>query len=158
MLVGGCGYHFGNGPQKVPFSGDIKTLEIPSATNNTTVTGIEEELTNDLRNEFALGTRLETVRSGGDAVLSCVITSYEDTPVTLRADGKELTRVGTLKIQCSLKRAADEEILWQRPLAATSNYLVSDSIAETLGNRRAAISRMIRDLIVKTHRSLYDDF
>ncbi len=154
----GCGYRFSGGPGETPFPVDMKTVEVRSAVNNTTITGIETELTNDMRHEFALGSRLKPVRSGGDVVLNTFIAAYEDTPAAYRADGKELTRLGTLKLQCHLERANSKKMLWKKDFLSSQTYLVTDSISGTLDNRRRAISRMIKDLIVRVQSSLYDDF
>ena len=158
FFVAGCGYHFSGAAADTPFPPDLKTIVLESAINKTTITGIETELTNDLRDEFALGTRLKQVRSSGDVNLKTVIASYEDTPSTYRADGKELTRIGTLRVNCVLERADANKTLWKKDLAASYSYNVTDSIGGTLSNRRMAISRMIKDLIPRIHRSMYDKF
>lgn len=158
LIVAGCGYRFSGGPGETPFPPDLKTIVLESATNNTTITGIETELTNDLRREFALSTRLEPVNSGGDVILKTLIASYDDTPATYKADGKELTRIGTLRVACSLGRTDTKEVLWNKKLASSYTYTVTDTIAGTLANRRRAISQMIKDLIPRIHRSLYDNF
>jgi len=156
FLLAGCGYHFsGSGD---PFPPEIKTITLDSAVNNTTVTGIETELTDGLRKEFALETRLKPVATGGDVILKAVIASYDSTPSTYTADGKELTRIGTLKVVGSLLRAGTDKIIWQRDLSASHSYTVTDSITETLSNRRRAISQMIKDLIPRIHRSMFDNF
>jgi outer membrane lipopolysaccharide assembly protein LptE/RlpB len=158
FLLSGCGYHFSGAPGDTPFPPDLKTIALESAINNTTITGIETELTNGLRDEFALGTRLKPVRSNADVDLKTVIASYQDTPSTYRADGKELTRIGTLRVNCFLERADPKKILWKKDLSASFSYNVTDSIQGTLTNRRMAISRMIKDLIPRIHRSMYDKF
>jgi outer membrane lipopolysaccharide assembly protein LptE/RlpB len=152
----GCGYHFSGSAD--PFPPDVKTITLESAINNTTVTGIETELTDDLRKEFALETRLKPVSSGGNVILRSVIASYDSTPSTYTADGKELTRIGTLKVACSLLRNGTDKTIWQKDLTASHSYTVTDSITETLSNRRRAISRMIKDLIPRIHRSMFDNF
>jgi hypothetical protein len=158
LLVASCGYRFTGGPGENPYPPELKTIVVESAVNNATVTGIEAELTNDLRQEFALGTRLTPVRSGGDVVLKTNITAYEDTPSTYRADGKELTRIGTLRVACLLERSDSKKVLWRQEFAQAYPYNVTDNISSTLGNRRQAISRMIKDLIPRIHRSMYDNF
>lgn len=158
LMSAGCGYRFSGGPAQNPFPPDLKTIVLESAINNTTITGIETELTNDLRREFALGTRLEPVNSDGDVILKTVIASYDDVPAAYKADGKELTRIGTLKVACSLGRADTQEVLWHKKLASSYTYAVTDSIAGTLANRRRAISQMIKDLVPRVHRSMYDSF
>ncbi|MDQ7781992.1 MAG: LptE family protein [Desulfomonilaceae bacterium] len=157
-LVAGCGYRFSGGPNDSPFPGNVKTVVLESAINNTTITGIETELTNDLRREFALGTGLKPVGSGGDAVLKTIISSYEDTTTMYRADGKELTKIGTLRVACSLGKAGTNEVLWHKRLSSSHAYTVTDTITGTLANRRRAISRMIKDIIPRIHRSMYDNF
>ena len=158
VFMGGCGYRFSGGTETTPFPADIKTVEIRSAINNTTITGIETELTNDMRHEFALGSKLKPVRTGGDVILNTLIGAYQDTPAAYMADGKELTRMGTLKLQCHLERAESKQVLWKKDFLASRTYLVTDSISGTLDNRRHAISQMIKDLIVRVQSSLYDDF
>jgi hypothetical protein len=48
--------------------------------------------------------------------------------------------------------------LWKRDILASDTYDVTDTIGGTLSNRRRAISHMIKDLIPRIHRSLYDSF
>jgi len=156
--VAGCGYRFAGDPGDTPFPPELKTIVLESAVNNTTVRGIETEFTNALRSEFALGTRLKQVVRGGDLQLKTQIVSFEDTPSAYRADGKEATRIGTLTVQCSLQKSENNKEMWKKDFSASQTYDVTDSIAETLSNRRRAISRMIKDLIPRIHRSLYDSF
>ena len=158
LLVAGCGYRFTGGAADNPFPENLKTIEVRSAINNTRIAGIETELTNDLRDEFALDTRLKPVRSEGDTRLETVIASYEETASTYTAYGKELTRTGTLHVACELKQVNPEKTLWKRSVSASSTYNVTDSITETLTNRRRAISHMIKDIVPKIYRCLYEDF
>jgi len=158
VFVVGCGYRFSGAPGDNPYPPDIKTIVLESAVNNTTVTGIETELTNELRQEFALGSGLTPVRSDGDVILKTIISSYIDTPSTYKADGKELTRIGVLRVNCSLHRTAKNKVLWQKELSASYPYNVTDTISETLSNRRRAISKMIKDVTPRIHRSMYDNF
>jgi hypothetical protein len=158
VFVSGCGLRFSSGFENTPFSPDLKTIMIESAVNNTTITGIETEITNQLRTEFALDKRLTPVRSGADVLLKTVIMEYDDTPSTYRADGKELTRIGTLKLNCFVERTQTKKNIWKKDLSASNTYNVTDTIAGTLTNRRQAISRMIKDLIPRIHQSLYNNF
>lgn len=154
----GCGYRFAGDPGDSPFPPEIKTIAIAATINNSTVRGIETEFTNSLRSEFALGTRLKLVVSGGDLLLKTEIISFDDIPSAYRADGKESTRIGTLRVACSLENSNASKVLWKRDLSASHTYDVTDSIVETLSNRRRAISRLIKDLVPRIHRSLYDSF
>jgi hypothetical protein len=158
LVLLGCGYHFTGGSGDSPYPPELKTIVLESAVNSTTVTGIETEFTNSLRREYALGTRLTPVASGGDLVLKTLIASFEDTPSAYRADGKEATRIGTLKVICTLDRVDSKKTLWKKDFSGSYTYDVTDSIAETLSNRRRAISRIIKDLIPRIHRSMYDSF
>jgi len=157
-VLTGCGYRFTGGAADNPFPENLKTIVVRSAVNNTRIAGIETELTNDLRDEFALDTRLKPVRSGGDTRLETLVSSYTETPSTFTADGKELTRTGTLQVAGQLKQVHPEKTLWKRSISAESTYTVTDSITQTLSNRRRAISRMIKDIVPKIHRRLYEDF
>lgn len=157
-VVASCGYRFSGGPGSDPYPESLKTVQVDSAINNTTVTGIERELTNDLRREYALGTRLEQVNSGGDLILKTSIVAYDETTPVLKADGMELIRHGTLKVACNLAQTGTNKVLWHKAFAASQSYNVTDSIGGTLTNRRRAISRMIKDLVPRIHRSMFDNF
>ncbi|MFH0824797.1 MAG: LPS assembly lipoprotein LptE [Pseudomonadota bacterium] len=158
ITAGGCGYRFGASGGRSILPSDVKTIEIKSVVNSTTITGIETELTNDLRAAFALESEPRLVRSGGDGVLATTITAYLDGPTTFKADGKELTRTGTLRAVCSLNRPGNPKAIWGRDFSSSYTYLVTESIAGTLTNRRDAMSRMVKDLVVRIHRALYEDF
>ena len=158
LVICGCGYRFGTGVGQSPFSPELKTVILESAANNTTITGIETELTNGLRQEFAVGNGLKPVRSDGDTILRTVISSYVDTPASYKADGKELTRIGTLSATCSLSRSDTNKVIWNKDLAASYMYTVTDTISETLTNRRRAISRMIKHLTPRIYQSLHNAF
>lgn len=158
QILTGCGLHFSGAPENTPYPADIKTIQIESAGNSTTIAGIETEITNQLRTEFALEERLTPVRNNADVVLHTIIREYEDTPSTYRADGKELTRIGTLKLECWLEQPTKNKRLWQKDLSASNIYNVTDTITGTLTNRRYAISRMIKDLIPRIHKSVFENF
>ncbi len=154
----GCGYKFSGSRGDSPFPANLKTLSIDSVTNNTVVTGIETELTNELRREYSLGTAMKLTSGSADAILKTSIVSYEDTPSAYRADGKELTRIGVLRVHASLDNNLDKKTLWKKDFSASYTYTVTDSIAGTLSNRRKAISQMIKDLTPRIHRAMYDNF
>lgn len=154
----GCGYRFGGSRTDSTFPANLKTLSVNSVVNNTVITGIETELTNELRREYSLGSTMKLLPDGADASLKTSIVSYEDTPSAYRADGKELTRIGVLKVQADLQRNQDRQTLWKKDFAASYTYTVTDSIPGTLSNRRKAISQMIRDMTPRIHRAMYDNF
>ncbi len=157
-MIAGCGYRFNGARGDSPFPSNLKTIAVNSAVNNTVITGIETELTNEMRREYSLGTAMKLVSDGADVSLKTVIVSYEDTPSAYRADGKELTRIGVLKVHTDLEKNQDRQILWKQDFSASYTYTVTDSIAGTLSNRRKAISQMIRDLTPRIHRSMYNNF
>ncbi len=158
LMISGCGYRFSGSRDGSPFPPNLETLCVNSVVNNTVITGIETELTNELRREFSLGTTLKLVPEGGDASLKTSIISYEDNPSAYRADGKELTRIGVLRVHCVLEKNQDKQTLWKNDFTASYTYTVTDSIAGTLSNRRKAISQMIKDLTPRIYRAMYDNF
>ncbi|MDR3604714.1 MAG: LptE family protein [Syntrophaceae bacterium] len=158
LFAGGCGYKFGEVSKPAVFPANAKTILIESAVNNTVITGVETELTNELRREFALDPNLKPTVDNGDVNLKTVISFYDDTPSAYRADGKELTRSGTLRVRCSLIQSGTLKQLWKNDFSASYTYTVTDSIQGTLSNRRRAISQMIRDITPRIHRSIYDSF
>lgn len=158
LVTAGCGYKFGEASKPAVLPPNTTTILVGSAVNNTVITGVETELTNEMRREFALDTKLKSTVENGDVILKTVIASYDDTPSAYRADGKELTRLGTLRVSCSLLQSESRRILWKNDFSASYAYTVTDSIQGTLSNRRRAISQMIRDLAPRIHRSMYDSF
>ncbi|MGC8659330.1 MAG: LPS assembly lipoprotein LptE [Desulfomonilaceae bacterium] len=158
LIFAGCGYRFSEASKPAVFPANTRNVLIESAVNNTVITGVETELTNELRREFALDPNLKTAVDDAEVILKTVIDSYVDTPSAYRADGKELTRSGTIRLKCSLIQANTSKQLWKRDLSSSYTYTVTDTIQGTLSNRRRAISQMIRDLVPRIHRSLYDSF
>lgn len=158
LAVSSCGYKFGESSKPAVFPKNAKTILIESALNNTVISGVETELTNELRREFALDSKLTQTFDNGDVVLRPVIASYDDIPSAYRADGKELTRIGTLRVSVSLLLPPTNRSIWKNDFAASYSYTVTDSIQGTLTNRRRAISQMIRDLTPRIRRSIYDSF
>lgn len=154
----GCSYKFGEATKPSVFPSNAKSILIDSALNNTVITGVETELTNELRREFALDSNIKSTVENSDVILRTTIASYDDTPSAYRADGKELTRSGTLRVQCSLLQTGTSKQLWKNDFSDSRIYTVTDTIQGTLSNRRRAISQMIRDLTPRIHRSIYDSF
>ena len=89
LFAQGCGYKFGEASKPAILPSNAKTILIESAVNNTVITGVETELTNELRREFALDPNLKSTVDDGDVDLKTVITSYDDTPSAYRADGQK---------------------------------------------------------------------
>ena len=158
LICAACGYRFSEASKPAVFPSNAKNVLVESAVNNTVIAGVETELTNDLRREFALDPNLKTTVEDSDVMLKTTITSYVDTPSAYRADGKELTRSGTLRVKCSLVQSKTSKQLWKNEFSSSYTYTVTDTIQGTLSNRRRAISQMIRDLIPRIHRSIYDSF
>lgn len=154
----GCGYRFNGSRGDSPFPTNLKTIAVNSAVNNSIITGIETELTNEMRREYSLGTAMKLVSDGADVSLKTIIVSYDDTPSAYRADGKELTRIGVLRVHTDLEKNQDKQTLWKQDFSASYTYTVTDSIAGTLSNRRKAISQMIRELTPRIHRAMYNNF
>jgi TolB-like protein len=158
VLCNGCGYRFTGGAVDNPYPREIKTIVIESVINSTTIRGLETELTNRLRREFALANRLTPVRSEGDLVLATEITAYEETAAAFDAKGKEITRNGVLRVSLRLKKSETGDILWRQRFSASSTYNVASSITDTLTNQRQALSRMIEEIAPDIHRAMYEQF
>jgi hypothetical protein len=60
VVTVGCGYKFGEASKPAVLPPNTKTILVGSAVNNTVITGVETELTNEMRREFALDTKLKS--------------------------------------------------------------------------------------------------
>ena len=100
--LSGCGYYSFTGASIPEHLG---TIAIPLVEDNTisTVTGLDEQMTTLLIDRFVRQTRLslETAESASDALLSVVISRYDNTPTSV--SGNEQATRNRISITVSVK-------------------------------------------------------
>lgn len=115
---GGCGYHQAGKATKLP--PNIRTIAIPTFSNNTTYFKVEQRLTHALIEEFIARTRYRVVSSeeGADAVISGRVLSVGATPVIFDPSGRATTFLVSVGISVTM---ADPKR--RRPTIRTRTFL-----------------------------------
>ena len=121
--LSGCGYYSFTGASIPEHLG---TIAIPLVEDNTisTVTGLDEQMTTLLIDRFVRQTRLslETAESASDALLSVVISRYDNTPTSV--SGNEQATRNRISITVSVKyqdQVQNKELL-NRTFSAFEEY------------------------------------
>ncbi len=152
-----CGYHFSGGarpddPVRLVF---VKVLE-----NETSETGLETKVTNDLIREF---TREEKFRLAGtgeaDVLLSGSITSVLDENAARRSTGDSALRRVKMVLSLELKDK-DGRILWAgNKVKEHETYeVVGDSVGMTQANKNQALSVLTARLAQKVRNRMEAHF
>lgn len=139
FLMAGCGYRLA-GSGRLPAG--VETMFIPVFENRSALTGIENDFTDSLIEEFTRRRGVRLVAEGAaDAVLSGVITSISTATVTHRdqyTSSQRRARV-TLKVRLVSR---DGRVLW------AADDISQDEIYAAEGAKYATDQRL-RDAVVK---------
>ncbi len=156
MLVG-CGYRFtGSGT----FPSDVNHVFVELLENQTSESGIESTVTENLVNEFTLREKETFVGdiNEADSILSGAVSriSFQ----TISAKGKDSARERRVTVWVSLKLSdRDGRVLWAaKDLSDNEAYRVVDDKNETERNKRVAIGRASRRIAERALNRLTDDF
>ncbi len=129
--------------------GGIKTIAVDSFENLTTEFGIREKLTDAIITRL-LNDRTLTVASprSADAILTGVVTSVEDRPLTYQANESVTEYQVIISIEAKLIRQGVTEPLWQGRVVGEGNYPYSSgSVVERQGGVDVALDKIVQDLM-----------
>jgi outer membrane lipopolysaccharide assembly protein LptE/RlpB len=148
--VAGCGYRLAGSRGRLP--GGSRSLGIPTLRNLTHQHGIEQTLTAALLEEFTLrsGGRVDSRRTGADAVLLGDILEVTSTPVTFGTEQAGSRTFGTsflvtVRSSVRLVRTGDNAVLWQNPdFVFRERYALNASVADFFSEENPALRRLAR--------------
>lgn len=153
-----CGYRFVG--QGGAFPKNVQRIFVEMFQNNTTQTGLENTITNQIifeftrRNKAALAGSLEQA----DAMLSGVVTGKSVQTVAPRGKDAAAQRRVTLSLNLRLTKVGGEVIWVGSSITDNEVYPVSDDKLATEQNERAAIVVLTARLAEGIYNRLTDNF
>ena len=153
-----CGYRFVG--QGGAFPGDVKHIYVEMLANNTSQTGLENTITNQIifeftrRNKEALASSLD----GADALLSGVVTSKSVQTVAPRGKDAAAQRRVTLSLNLKLTKVGGEIIWVGSGINDNEVYAVASDKLSTEQNERDAIIVLTARLAERILNRLTDNF
>ncbi len=146
LAIPGCGYTLvGTGASALPAS--VKTVYVPTFVNDTTVVGVEQQLTDAVLRELSARGRLKPAadRTQADAELSGRLTALAVTPVRFDDQGIAVEYQVTVTAVLSLVEKATEKPIFSEPsFVFRQPYTIPSSSKSYYDREREAIIAMAR--------------
>jgi outer membrane lipopolysaccharide assembly protein LptE/RlpB len=146
LSLAGCGYTLvGTGASALP--PNVKTVWVPTFTNDTTVVGVEQRLTDAVLRELSARGRLKPAadRTQADAQLNGRLTSLSVSPVRFDDQGLAVEYQVTVTANLSLVDRATEKAIFAEPsFVFRQPYTVPGSSRSYYDREREAIEALAR--------------
>ncbi len=147
ILVSGCNYHTEGHVAKLP--ADVRTIAIPTFTNETTTYRIEQMLTSSVMREFTTRTNyhiLNNADEAADATLRGTVLSASSTPLTYNsATGQAASVLVVVSMKVSLTDRQGR-VLYQNPsYVFREQYEVSQDLTSFFEEDSPAFRRLSQD-------------
>lgn len=129
--------------------GGIKTIAVEPFDNRTTEFGIREQITDAILTKL-LGDKTLTVSSpnSADAVLTGVVLSVSDRPLTYEASETVTEYQVSISIEARLTKRGVSEPIWQGRITGEGNYpFNSGNTSERQTGIDSAVGKIVQDLI-----------
>jgi outer membrane lipopolysaccharide assembly protein LptE/RlpB len=142
-LCSGCGYQLAGGKGSIPSS--MRTISIPTVSNQTFEPNIEGIVTHEIREAFIRNSRLRVMDSTNDSDLALkgTIVNFELIPMSFdRERNVALEYQIKIDLEFQLEDTSDGKVLWTDPMQeATAEFSVTVDTTST----RVAEDRAIRE-------------
>lgn len=147
LTLASCGYHTAGKGGRLPES--VRTVAIPSFTNQTQTYRIETVLTNAVVREFNTRTKYRVINAGSsdaDATLSGTVVSTELAPVTFDSQtGRASTALVTVTLRVAMT-ARDGHVIYENSrYVFREQYQVSRELSSFFEEEGTAVDRLSRD-------------
>lgn len=159
LMLAGCGYRFLPSGQNI--DPQVRTVFIESFANKTSEANVEDQFRTCFSDLFARTDRfrLAADKAFAHAILSGSIESIGTTHLAIGKDSRALEERITMTLDITLIRQDGQQVLWSaRNIAGTAEYLIDPNIEVTNNNRKAALSRLIRDLSERAYHLMMSGF
>ncbi len=115
VALPGCGYSLAGRGSFLP--DHVKTIGVPTFTNQTTVFNLETQVTEKVRSEFIGRGKYQIVpdASGVDALLTGEVSSVTIQPISFTAQNLASRYVITMSARVELKDVREGRVLWENP-------------------------------------------
>lgn len=157
-LLSACGYHLPGRGENLP--ADIQRIVVTPFTNKTTEPFIENQLTNEVRDQFSRRRTFDVVADEAlsDAILSGVITSYRSHSVTYDENDDITEYRVTMTIDAKLVRTNGEDVIWQGTVSWHEEFFASDDRAEQDYREAEVQDDVSRRLAQEVYNRMTDNF
>lgn len=157
-LLSACGYHLPGRGENLP--DDIQTIVVMPFINKTTEPFIENQLTNEVRDQFSRRRTLEVVANEelADAIMTGVITSYRTRSVTYDKNDDITEYRVTMTVDAKLVRTNGEDVIWQGIVSWKEEFFASDDRAEQDYRETETQDDVSRRLAQEVYNRLTDNF
>jgi outer membrane lipopolysaccharide assembly protein LptE/RlpB len=108
LALPGCAYTFN--PSSIP--GHLKTLQIPTADNQTLEVSLAQELTQALTDRFVRDNVFKVVQDDADAVLDADITHYENRVSGFNAEQQADEYMVIMTVKMALRDRVKNKVIW----------------------------------------------
>jgi hypothetical protein len=157
LLLAGtsCGYRLeGEGFSPSP---SIRSIAIPTFTNETYEPGIETIVTNALLKEFIKDRRVKILgQDEADAVMEGTVRSFNTSSVAYDPAGLVLEYRTWVTVDIIVKRTRRGEVLWsERDLSESDTYRVSSDVRFTEAQKEEAIQVIAGKLAGRIRRGFF---
>ncbi|MBZ5554436.1 MAG: hypothetical protein LAO21_17090 [Acidobacteriia bacterium] len=156
---GGCGYHQAGKATKLP--PNIRTIAIPTFSNNTTYFKVEQRLTHALIEEFIARTQYRVVSSeeGADAVISGRVLSVGATPVIFDPSGRATTFLVSVGISVTMADPQKKTTYYQnKNFSFREEYEISRDPSQFFQEDSAALDRLSRQFAQTLVSAILENF
>lgn len=158
LSLWGCGYSLEGRRTSLPQ--EIRTIAIPTMTNQTLEAGIENPFTRAMIREFNLEGRLKVVRDKkADSILEGSIQDFTISSIAYGADGLAVTYRSEVTLGVILRRLDTGEILWEAPsMREIQEYRVTSNVLTNEARKQKAIEEIARQLAEAVHNRVVNRF
>jgi lipopolysaccharide assembly LptE-like protein len=158
-LPGGCGYHQAGKATKLP--PNIRTIAIPTFSNNTTYFKVEQRLTHALIEEFIARTKYKIISSeeGADAVISGRVMYLGATPVIFDSSGRATTFLVNVGISVTMTDPQKKTTYYQnKNFSFREEYEISRDPSQFFQEDSAAMDRLSRQFAQTLVSAILENF
>jgi hypothetical protein len=128
--------------------GGIRSLGIPTFTNQTQSYRLEQQITRAVLSEFVSRTRMRVTSTPADvdAILYGEIRNLSSNPVTFGQDTFASAFLVTVQASVKLVRPSDGKVLWENPdFLFRERYVLDPRVTEFFSEQNPALERLARD-------------
>ena len=156
MGVSACGYRF-SGSGNLP--SDIKSIHVAMFKNNSSETGLENVITNDLIYEFTRKKRGAIQKSDqAEGILAGVITSVRADTIARRGQSTSLTRRVVVAVDIKLTDRSGAVLWFENNMTESEAYDVVADKQTTEQKKKDAIIKASKRLAENIFNRLTEDF
>lgn len=156
VLTASCGYRFVGMENR----SQVNSIAVPLFLNLTAEAGLENLITNAVREKFMRSKRIKLVgEKEAEAVLVGTVRTFALEPVSLTREGLTLESRATVGVEVSLKRRGEEKEIWKvANLTFRQDYLSNADVPTNDRRKEEALRRISRELGEQIHNGILSQF